>query len=286
MVCALPQSKRRPAGTFAQSGLKRYFLSGQAKPFDVMRRLEVGLRVDPLLLFQLGERPPAGLAQGRIDDLARRHVEARMRRAEPLGQRAHDVVVRAALARRLDQLQPERDVLVAAALIDVVVLQEHGRGQDDVGHLGRRRHELLVHDGEQIVARKTLLDEALLGADLHGVLVLNEERADGRTAAQIALIAIQDRADAAHVEHADAVVPEVVPLDQRLVPMIDAAVVVEGAAALVQPRAGHAGDRHGRVHVVGAVALARETVAEPQERLRRRTDHAGERLDLLDRQAR
>ena len=47
---------------------------------------------------------------------------------------------------------PSLDVLVAAALVEVVVLHEHRRGQHDVGHQGRLGHELLVHADEQVLA--------------------------------------------------------------------------------------------------------------------------------------
>ena len=70
--------------------------------------------------------------------------------AEALGQPAHHLVVVAAFARRLDQLGPEDEILVAAAAIDVVVLEEHGRRQHHVGHLRGLGHELLVHADEQV----------------------------------------------------------------------------------------------------------------------------------------
>ena len=66
-------------------------------------------------------------------------------------------MVGAAFARRFNQLAPEHDVLVAAALIDVVVFKEHGGGQHDVGHDGGFGHELLMHHSEQVFARKTRL---------------------------------------------------------------------------------------------------------------------------------
>ena len=85
------------------------------------------------------QRAPAGIPQRPVDQLARRHRKARMLRAEPLGERADHLMVGAAFARRLDQLRPQQDVLVPAALVDVVVLEEHGRGQHHVGHPPRSR---------------------------------------------------------------------------------------------------------------------------------------------------
>ena len=74
----------------------------------------------------------------------------------------------------LDQLRAEQDVLVSTALVDVVVLQEHGGRQHHVRHLRGRRHELLVHAHEQVLACEARLDLALLGRDLHRVHVLDE----------------------------------------------------------------------------------------------------------------
>ena len=55
-------------------------------------------------------------------------------------------------------------MLVAAAPIDVVVLHEHGRRQDDVGHQGRFRHELLMDADEQVLAGKALFTSCCSGA--------------------------------------------------------------------------------------------------------------------------
>ena len=75
--------------------------------------------------------------------------------AEAPREAADHLVVRAALARRIDQLRAEQDMLLAAALVDVVVLDEHRGGQDDIGHAGGVGHHLLVHDGEQILAARS-----------------------------------------------------------------------------------------------------------------------------------
>src|SRR5262249_5854862 len=92
------------------------------KAVDVVRSIEIGLAIDPALAFGRLDPAPAGAAQGPVDQLARGHVEARVTRTETPRERTDDVVIRATLAGRLDQLGPELDVLVAAALIDVVVL--------------------------------------------------------------------------------------------------------------------------------------------------------------------
>ena len=100
-------------------------------------------------------------------------AKPRMLGAEALGERADHLVIGAAFARRLDQLRAEQNVLVAAGLVDVVMLEEHGRRQHDVGHLGRLGHELLMDADEQVLAGKAALDQLLLGRDRDRVGVLD-----------------------------------------------------------------------------------------------------------------
>jgi hypothetical protein len=141
-------------------------LNGTVRPFEaveIMRLFERRLTIDPALALQLFEIAPAGLPQRPVDDLARRQVESFMRHTEPLRQSADHLVIAAAFAGRIDELRPEQDVLAAAGLIDVVVLHEHGRGQDDVRHRGGLGHELLVRAHEQVIARETALHHILVG---------------------------------------------------------------------------------------------------------------------------
>jgi hypothetical protein len=57
---------------------------------------------------------------------------------------------------------------------------------------------------------------------------------------------------------------------------------MQRAAALVRPGAGDRGNAERGVHVGRAVALAREAVAEAEERALMSPDQRRERLDLLD----
>jgi hypothetical protein len=102
------------------------------------------------------------------------------------GQRAYDLVVGPALARRLDQLRPQHDVLVAAALVEVVVLEEHGGGQHDVGHPRGLGHELLVHGDEQVVAGKPCLTRFWSGATDAGLVFWMTIAGDRRAVADVA----------------------------------------------------------------------------------------------------
>ena len=174
---------------------------------------------------------------------------------------------------------------MTATAIDVVMFQECRRRQHDVGHLGRFGHELLVHADEQVLARKALLDLGLVGADRERIGVLHDHRRHRRPAPQRLGIAGQDRADARLVEHAHRAVPDVESFDQRLVELVDIGIDVEGAAALQLPGPAHRRDAAGRVHVGGAVARAREAVAEPKKSALALADQSGELLDGLHRRA-
>ena len=101
---------------------------------DEMRGLEIGLHVDPFLLLEAREIAEPALAQHDVDMLLLGQPEARhVSDAETLGQFLDDEMVGARPFGRIDQLRPQDDVLVAAAAIDVVVLEEHGGRQHDVG---------------------------------------------------------------------------------------------------------------------------------------------------------
>ncbi len=95
-------------------------------------------------------------------------------------------------------------------------------------------------------------------------------------------IAGEDRAGARLVELADRwdrrrSRPSIAVLSRWKMPLFE----WKGAAALILPGAGDGGDRQRRMHGDGAVALAREAVAEAEEGPLRRADEPGEALDLL-----
>ena len=177
---------------------------GMAESPDEMRGLEIRLHVEPLGFLQRLEVAKTAFFQHVVDMLALGHAEARhVGDAEAFAQFLDDEVVGARPLGRVDQFRAEIDVLVAAAAIDVVMFEEHGGGQHDVGEFCRVGHELLVHAGEQVVAQKALLHQALLGRDVDRVGVLDEQRGDRRAAVERILVAHQHRADARMVEIAD-----------------------------------------------------------------------------------
>ena len=164
-----------------------------------------------------------------------------MSRAQPGGERVDHRVVRPAFPRRIDQLRPDLEVGVPAGLIEIVVLHEHRRRQHDVGPAGGFGHELFVGADEQVLAREAAAHKVAVGADGERVLVLDEQRVHRRAVAEFRAVAGQHGADPAHVHHADGQIADIQPLDQRLVPVVEAAVAPQRAAALVRP-----GARHGR----------------------------------------
>ena len=93
---------------------------------------------------------------------------------------------------------------MAAALIDVVMLEEHGGRQHDIGEFRRFGHELLVHAGEQILARQSLLHLGLVGRHRGRIGVLDDHRHHRRPASEVIGIVQQRRPDAALVDVADA----------------------------------------------------------------------------------
>lgn len=103
---------------------------------------------------------------------------------------------------------------MAATGIVVVVLEEHGRGQDDVGELRRLGHELLVDHEEQVLARQPLMDVCLIGGDGRGIGVLDEHRLDRRPVLESAFVAAKDRADLGHVERPGRSARQPLSLDQ------------------------------------------------------------------------
>ncbi len=206
--------------------------SGGVEPVEEVHPLEgIGEVLTAALVVGL-RIPHAGAAQRRVHDLPDAHVEAGMLGAEPLGQLADHEVILARLAGRFDQLAGDLEGGVAAGGVEVVVLEEGGGGQHHVGEGRGLGHELLVHAGEQILARQAGVHLVQLGADHRRVGVLHQQRRHRRPALQRLRVAGEDRPQARLVELADRAIDHVEPFDQRAVERIDAGVAVERAAAL------------------------------------------------------
>ena len=159
--------------------------SGKLKPLRKCAVSKSGWTSIQLALFQRLEIGALRIGQRPVDQFAGAHVEARMAGADALREIGDHLMVVAAFARRLDELPPEHDVLMATALIEVVMFEEHGGGQHDIGEFRRLGHELLVHADEEILARQTLLHLVLVGRDGSRVGVLDDHRLDRRAACEI-----------------------------------------------------------------------------------------------------
>ncbi len=169
-----------------------------------MGGFEIGLRIDPFVARQILVATPVAGLQDAVDMLALVEAEAReMSHAEAFGQFLDDEEIGAHRGRRLDELRPHQDMLLAAGPVKVVVLDEHGGRQDDIGNLSRIGHELLVHRHEQVVAQEAFTDETLFRRYVHRVGVLDQQRRHRPTAAKSFRIAGQHPADLRLVELAD-----------------------------------------------------------------------------------
>ena len=156
----------------------------------------------------------AALLERGVDQLARRHFESGVHGVEATAETLQHLMVGAALAGWIDQLGADRNVLMTATVIKIVMLHEHCCRQNDIGHLCRLGHELLMHRHEQILARKALPHQRLLRRHRHRIGVLDQHRLDRRSASQRLRIAGQDAADLRLVEHPGGTVDRIVTLDQ------------------------------------------------------------------------
>ena len=243
-------AERRPVGLEVELAV------GMSEPVQEMHVLEGFGAIDPARFMHA---PRIGQPRGpkrRIDHLPRRHLETWMLGAETFCQGAKDVVVRAALADRLDDLPGDLQKSVAAGDIDVVMFEERRCRQDDVGHRRRLGQELFVDADEQIVAHEAVPHGIAVGANHDRVGVLDEQRFDRRAVAEIGFVAVQDRADARLIEQAGRFVARIEALDQGLIKPVKPAVRVESAAALMPPGAGNRWNAGHGEEVGGAVARA------------------------------
>ncbi|OWK24136.1 hypothetical protein AJ87_26200 [Rhizobium yanglingense] len=101
-----------------------------------------------------------------------------IRNAEALCELLDDKKVGAHRRRRFDEFRAEQDMVLAAGAVDVVMLDEHRGGNDDIGHFRRLGHELLVYGHEEIAPRKAALHKALLRRNVHRIGVLNKHGGD------------------------------------------------------------------------------------------------------------
>ena len=190
------------------------------------------------------------------------------------------LVVRPAALGRLEHLRRELQVLVPPGGVKVIMFQEHGRRQDDIGVARGVGHELLVNASEQVIARKPAAYFLLVRSDSQRIGVLDQHCSHRRAAFQRLRVASQHRADARLVQSTNARIADIQTLNHRLSKLVNAAIAVEGAPSLMRPGADDGGNTQSRMHVRRAVTLAREAIAKAEEGSFRPPHQRGEFLDL------
>ena len=141
----------------------------------------------------IGVAPPGGVAmwaasswapergavgaggERRGDQLVVGHRVARADQAEPLEQRAEQLVVTARLADRGRDRRAVEQPHRAVAAADLAVLEERGRRQHDVGEPRGVGHHLVMDHDEQVVARQLVDHDALIRRGRGGVAVVDEQ---------------------------------------------------------------------------------------------------------------
>ena len=117
-----------------------------------------------------------------VDEVVVGVREAGLGEAHVVGEAGEEAGVGAGFAERGDGGLVDLCEEVAVGALDVLELEEGGRGEDEVGVVGGVGEELLVDDGEEVVAREAAEDVVLVGRDGGGVAVVDEEGVDGRAA--------------------------------------------------------------------------------------------------------
>ena len=189
------------------------------------------------------------------------------------GQRTDDFVIGSAFLGRIDDLWAQGDVLMPACLVEVIMFKEHGRRQDNIRHLRSFGHELLMNTDKKILPGETLMYSVEIWRHRHRVGVLNQQRRYPGAVSEILSISRQDRSDAGLIEHSYLWIAIIQAFYQRFVPMIDIAVIVKGASALVAPTAGNGRNRKRRMHIGRAISLTGKAITQAEEGLRRTADH-------------
>jgi antitoxin (DNA-binding transcriptional repressor) of toxin-antitoxin stability system len=189
--------------------------------------------------------------------------------------------------RGVDGLLGELYVVVAVSALDVLVLEEGGCGEDDVGVVGGVSEELLVDDGEEIGAREAAQYGRLVGSDGRGVGVVDKKRVDRGAVVSFAAEFGECLAEDGHVDDAGfaaegAGLHEVGALEGCFIPAEGAAGGELESAAVVFPRAGERGQHGDGTGGGAAVVAALHAVVEADDGGGGGGVVAGEALDIGD----
>ena len=158
--------------------------------------------IDVAGLFHLFERRIVRACKGVRHHFTIGGAEDRIIAAQTQGDGVDDLVIGARLARRIDHGGSIEHAGVAATGVVIIVLEEHGGGQHDIGQFRRFGHELLVDHEEQVVAPQSLLHQGLVWRHAGRIGVLHNHGVHRRAPLQRLLVAGEDRANLGHVEQA------------------------------------------------------------------------------------
>ncbi|MCY1303036.1 hypothetical protein D9M70_527240 [compost metagenome] len=156
-----------------------------------------------------------------------------MRNAQSLCKFIDDEDIGLRLRKRFNQLGPKHHMLLTAATINIVMLEEGRRRQNDISHLCRIRHELLMHSDKQVFTSKTFAHQTLFRRYIHRIGILDQHRSHRRTAIKCFAIARQDAPDLGLIEEADIHILHRATFNLALVHLEDAGIGMKCAAALV-----------------------------------------------------
>src|ERR1700730_8833489 len=113
--------------------------------------------------------------QRRIDHLVDTIPEAVLFKSHPLRQRAKELDIGSAFAKRRNRLSRGLQVIVPVSSLQICVLKKCGRGQDDVRVVSRVCPELLVNHGEEIRPPQSPDDLVVIGTNGRWIRVVNKQ---------------------------------------------------------------------------------------------------------------
>src|SRR5271166_2463669 len=151
------------------------FPVGMPETVEKMAGLEWRAAIEPAVFRKALDVGQAADLQGPVDQLDRADHKAGVASAEPLGEPADHIVIGPALGVGRQYGATDLQVSVSPGGIDVVMLQEGGSGQYDVGHCRGFGHELLVDADKQVGARETAMHKAGFRGNNHRVGVLDQQ---------------------------------------------------------------------------------------------------------------
>ena len=169
---------------------------------------------------------------------------------------------------------------LAIGLVEIVVFRKTGGGKQDICHPRSLRHKLLMDADEKILSGKTTPHQVEIRCHRHRIGILDKQRPDLRSAAQICWITAQNSPDPRHIQHAGSGTLRIQTFDQPFVQLEQIAAAEQCAASRKLPSAGDCWQTTHGVDVERAVAAARKTQSEPNKAASGLAIQLGELFDL------